>query len=97
MKNFTMIIALFFVFLGVTAQEIVPVKSVASWFLDNWYWLVIVLTELFLRLWPTERNYSIVSLIMKVINTIFPNRKFETVPAQPGSVGNEVVIGKFGL
>lgn len=88
MKNFVAFL-FFFSFLMI-AQLFLPSMSWAqdstvvvhnggnSFLADNWgKILAIVLSvyELVVRLYPTVGNYSIISLLMKIISTVIPNNK----------------------
>jgi len=60
--------------------------TVTGWLFENWYFLFITVCEVFLRLFPTEKNYSIIGWITKMIDLILPNVKKNMITDSIGEV-----------
>lgn len=50
-------------------------ENIWNWLAENWYWMVIGIYEFVVRVAPTSKTYSILTIVMKVIAVVFPNRQ----------------------
>lgn len=70
-----------------------------EWLKMNWYFIVLGLYETVARVAPTSKSYSILTIIMKVITVVFPNRVSKNTNTEDGKqMGKfeDIKLGKFG-
>ncbi len=64
-----------------TAQELtaqvadVSTSPVKDWIVNNWYFVLPIIYDLLVRLFPTGQSYSIISFVYNLVMRLIPDNK----------------------
>ena len=72
--NLLLICSILLVAFAVNAQPTDTPTPVKDWLISNWAVMLTVVYELLIRLFPTGRTYSIITIVYRLISKLVPDK-----------------------